>query len=160
MRPIMRVCLLAAVFAIGCTATVPLAVDVEEEQPPGNAIDWPQFLGPLGNSISTETGIIAPWPKDGLKIVWTKKVGIGYSMPTISNGKLYHFDRHGDNARLTCMNSLTGVEHWRFEYPTSYRDKYNYNNGPRCSPVIDGDRVFIHGVEGMLHCINAKDGSV
>src|SRR5206468_447621 len=66
----------------------------------------------------------------------------------------------GDKARLTCMNSLNGAEDWRFEYPTSYRDHYNYNNGPRACPVVDGNLVFIHGVEGMLHCIDARNGSV
>src|SRR5262245_6024822 len=40
--------------------------------------DWPSFLGPHGTSISTETGIIAPWPKSGLKMVWMKKIGEGY----------------------------------------------------------------------------------
>src|SRR5258708_32441689 len=27
--------------------------------------DWPQFLGPTGDSVSTEKGIVTPWPKDG-----------------------------------------------------------------------------------------------
>src|SRR5205814_3922410 len=66
--------------------------------------------------------------------------------------------RHGDRARLTCMNSETGAFLWKFEYPTDYEDYYGYNNGPRCSPVIDGDRVYIYGVEGMLHCIRVDDG--
>jgi outer membrane protein assembly factor BamB len=61
-------------------------------------------------------------------------------------------------ARLNCWKADTGEELWRFEYPTDYRDKYNYNGGPRAGPVVDGDRVFIHGVEGMLHCVRAADG--
>jgi outer membrane protein assembly factor BamB len=122
--------------------------------------DWPGFLGPLGTSVSTEKGIIAPWPKDGLRVVWHKEVGTGYCMPAISNGKLFHFDRVAKNARLSCLDPKTGDEHWTFKYPTAYKDKYGYNNGPRCSPVVDGDLVFLHGAEGMLHCLNAKDGSV
>ena len=31
-------------------------------------------------SISTEKGIISPWPKDGPKILWHKEVGAGYGM--------------------------------------------------------------------------------
>src|SRR5262249_39715105 len=45
-------------------------------------------------------------------------------------------------------------------YPTKYEDAYNYSNGPRCCPVIDGDRVYIYGVEGMLHCVRAVDGKL
>ena len=55
--------------------------------------DWPKFLGPLGTSVSTEKGILTPWPKDGPKILWHKELGPGYGMPTIAKGKLYHFDR-------------------------------------------------------------------
>ena len=131
--------------------------------------DWPCFLGPLGTSVSTEKGIISPWPKDGLKIVWHKKIGTGYSAPTISKGKLFLFDRElpdkddprkGKKARLTCLDSKTGKFHWKFEYPTDYKDKYNYNNGPRCCPVIDEDRVYIFGPEGMLHCVKFDDGKL
>ena len=58
------------------------------------------------------------------------------------------------------MNAESGEELWRFEYPTNYEDLYGYNNGPRCSPVVDGDRVYSYGAEGMLHCLNAADGSL
>jgi outer membrane protein assembly factor BamB len=120
--------------------------------------DWPGFLGPLGTSVSAEKGIVAPWPKSGPRVLWHKPIGTGYGAPSISKGKLYFFDRKGDQATLTCMKADTGESLWTFAYSSDYRDKYNYNNGPRCCPVIDGDLVFIHGVEGMLHCLGAGDG--
>ena len=58
------------------------------------------------------------------------------------------------------MSSTTGVEDWRFEYPTDYRDKYNYNNGPRCSPVVDGERVYVYGADGVLCCVGVLDGKL
>src|ERR1019366_4178401 len=86
--------------------------------------DWPKFLGPFGTSVSTEKGIIAPWPKEGLKILWHKELGTGYGMPTIRNGKLYHFDRKPKKdgldeskiVRLTCLNAKTGESFWTYEY--------------------------------------------
>lgn len=122
--------------------------------------DWPRFLGPLGTSVSPEKGITTPWPKGGPKVIWQRKVGIGYAAPVVSKGKLYHFDRKNDTATLTCMKADSGEPIWSFDYPTHYKDKYSYNGGPRCCPVIDGDLVFIHGVEGMLHCLNANTGRV
>ena len=122
--------------------------------------DWPRFLGPLGTSVSTEKGIVTHWPKEGPKVVWQRKVGIGYSAPVISKGKLYLFDRKFNLATLTCMTADTGQTLWTFDYPTSYKDKYSYNGGPRCCPIVDGDLVFIHGVEGMLHCLNAATGKL
>ena len=70
------------------------------------------------------------------------------------------FDRDGGLARLTCMKSETGDELWRFEYPTDYEDLYGYNNGPRTCPVVDGNRVYIFGPEGMLHCVAVSDGKL
>lgn len=120
--------------------------------------DWPRFLGPRGDSTSAEKGIIAPWPKEGLRIVWKRASGEGYCAPTISKGRLFHCARHGNTLRLECLNAETGQLQWKFEYETTYRDKYGYNNGPRCCPVVDGDRVYLYGPEGMLHCVRVADG--
>ena len=121
--------------------------------------DWPKFLGPLGTSVSTEKGLLTPWPKDGPKIIWHKEVGTGYGMPVIAKGKLYHFDRKdAETVRLTCMNAKTAETHWTFEYPSVYEDHFGYNNGPRCSPTVDGDLVYLYGVEGMIHCVRADTG--
>ncbi|HAA71224.1 MAG: hypothetical protein CMJ70_00700 [Planctomycetaceae bacterium] len=127
--------------------------------------DWTTFLGPTGDSKSAETGIVAPWPKEGPKLVWTRRVGTGYGIGSTSRGRYYHFDRWdprprapSGKARLTCMHAETGKELWRFEYDTQYEDLLGYNNGPRCSPVIEGNRVYIYGAEGMLHCLRANDG--
>jgi len=125
-----------------------------------SGVDWPVFLGPSGNSKSTETGIIKEWPAGGLKLVWHKALGTSYGAPTISRGRLFQFDRFGDNARLYCLNAETGEPLWQYEYPTAYADTYGYNNGPRCSPVIDGDRVYAFGVDGMLVCCRVTDGKL
>jgi outer membrane protein assembly factor BamB len=120
--------------------------------------DWPYFLGPTGDSVSTEKGILAPWPREGPRLVWQRKLGEGYGMPAISRGRLFVFDRAGNRARLRCWNSETAEELWSFDYPTQYQDLYNYSGGPRCSPVVDGDRVYIYGAEGMLYCLRVEDG--
>lgn len=127
--------------------------------------DWPSFLGPTRDSKSSETGLITPWPADGLRIVWKKKLGTGYAIGSIAAGRYFQFDRHDSRpgrgmARLTCLNAETGQEIWKFEYPCKYEDMLGYNNGPRASPVVDGNRVYILGVEGMLHCLRANDGKL
>lgn len=122
--------------------------------------DWPCFLGSAGTSVSTEKGIIKPWPNEGLKVVWHLPLGTGYGMPSISQGRLFQFDRVGDKSRLRCLKSTTGELVWTFDYTMEYEDSYGYNNGPRCCPVVDGDRVYTFGVEGMLYCLDVKTGKV
>ncbi len=154
---------LAFVFMLGAVSWNEVQGSTAEAQAPDlrtrkTGSDWPRFLGPTGDSKSSEKSIPIPWPKEGPSIVWHKKIAASYGAPTISRGRLFLFDRHGDKARLTCMKSETGDELWRFEYPTDYEDMYGYNNGPRTCPVVDGNRVYIFGAEGMLHCINVSDG--
>ena len=122
--------------------------------------DWPTFLGPHGNAKSTETSLALPWPVNGPKIVWQMQAGEGYSAPAVSKGRLFLFHHTGDTARLTCMNSETGLEIWKFEYSSDYEDLYGFSNGPRATPLVENDRVYIHGVQGNLYCLNVADGKV
>ncbi len=47
---------------------------------------------------------------------------------------------------------------WEFKYDSNFEDLYGYDNGPRASPLVDGDRVYLFGAEGMLHCLRTVDG--
>jgi outer membrane protein assembly factor BamB len=120
--------------------------------------DWPCFLGPTHDSISTEKGIISPWPKEGLRVVWYQKVGQGYGAPTVCGDHLFIFDRQDKDARLRALDRKTGETAWTFKYPTRYVDEFGYSNGPRCCPIVDDGRVFLHGAEGMLYCVDAANG--
>ncbi|MFQ3592868.1 MAG: PQQ-binding-like beta-propeller repeat protein [Gemmataceae bacterium] len=122
--------------------------------------DWPCFLGPRHDSTSAEKGLIVPWPKPGPRIVWEKEIGIGYSMPVVARGRLFLFDRLRNRCRLRAMKAETGETLWTYEYPTDYRDQYGYNGGPRSSPVVDGNRVYCFGPEGMLCCVRVSDGKL
>ena len=143
-----------------------LAGNADSDRPPKNlakrqaGVDWPVFLGPSGNSKSPEQGIVTAWPAAGPRKVWELPLAEGYAMPVVARGRLLVFDRVGDQARLRCMQSETGDILWSFTYDTTYEDPYGYSNGPRSSPVIDGNRVFIFGPEGMLHCLQVSDGTL
>jgi outer membrane protein assembly factor BamB len=121
-------------------------------------VDWPDFLGPQRNGRSPETGLPTDWTGRTPPIVWQCQLGESYSAPSISRGRLFHFDRYGDVHRLTCHNCETGAELWTYELPADYSDMLGYNNGPRATPVVDGNRVYIVSPEGQLHCVRASDG--
>lgn len=156
------IAILAPVLAIGCATSAepeaPKPGAAERIPPLREGSDWPKFLGPNGDSTSPETGIPTSWPKDGLKKLWDCELGLGYAPPSVVAGRLFHFDRFEDNARVSCRNAETGELVWKFEYPTTYEDFYGYDAGPRACPVVDGDRVYVYGVEGMLLCLAVADG--
>ena len=119
--------------------------------------DWPDFLGPNRDSISPENGIQTVWPPE---IIWTRELGVGYGIGSVFKGRYFHIGRFGDKARVECLESETGKELWRFEYTTDYEDLLGYNNGPRCTPVVDQDRVYALGVDGVLLCLRVTDGKL
>ena len=58
--------------------------------------------------------------------------------------------------RVLCLDEKTGKELWKHEYPAEYA--ISYAAGPRCTPTVDGDRVYTLGAMGDLFCLNAADG--
>ncbi len=126
----------------------------------GAGVDWYRFLGPDLDGKSPEVGIRTDWSEGRLPILWQHPVGAGYSMPSVADGRLFLFDRHTNRARLTCLESRTGRELWRAESATDYVDHYGYSDGPRASPVIDGDRVYVFGVDGLLRAHRVGDGGL
>jgi outer membrane protein assembly factor BamB len=90
--------------------------------------------------------------------MWQIPLHEGYGICSISRGRAFQFDRQNGRGVLLCLNSETGKEIWRYGYDYVYRDLYGYNNGPRTSPLIDGDRVYLYGVAGNLICVDAASG--
>jgi outer membrane protein assembly factor BamB len=154
--------LLAAIVAVSAnqfatgSAAEPAAAQPKIARRAGS--DWPVFLGPTGDSKSSETGLKTPWSAAGPPLVWQAEIAGGYAAPAISAGRLFLFDRESDHNRLRALESETGRPLWEFTYPTEYRDLYGYDGGPRCAPVVDGDRVYLFGPEGMLHCLDVAAG--
>ena len=122
--------------------------------------DWPIFLGPRQDGISRETGLLKSWPAKGPPVLWTRGIGEGYSAPVTSRGRLIVFQRIGDNEIIESLDSRTGEPQWRYAYPTQYRDRYQYNGGPRSSAAIDGDRVYTYGAEGTVTCVELETGKL
>ena len=128
-------------------------------------LDWPRFLGINGDGKSAETGLNTDWNNRPPTVVWHKKTGTGFAAPSIANGRLMLYQRvrneEGDkrfSERLSCFHSETGEELWQVDFPTSFQDLGGYGDGPRSTPVIDGNRVFILSPQGMLRCLQCVDG--
>ncbi len=122
--------------------------------------EWPCFLGSTHNGHSKETKLLKKFPATGPQLVWEMNKGTGYSSPSISNGKLVFFHRKASQEVVECLHPETGERFWQHTYPTEFEDRYGYNNGPRASPIIDGERVYTMGAEGKLHCQHLPTGKV
>lgn len=123
-----------------------------------SAGDWPRFLGPNGDCTSSETGLIDRFPVIGPPVVFSKEIGTGYAAPSVRGDLLVLHHRLGDEEIVAAMDKKTAKTVWSHKYPTSYRDPFGYNNGPRCTPLLTADRCYTYGAEGKLICLDLKTG--
>jgi outer membrane protein assembly factor BamB len=123
-----------------------------------SAADWPQFLGPARNGISPETGLMKAWPADGPKEVWRMKGGVGMSGLAISGGKLMTLVQRDGKQWLLALEAKTGKTLWETPLAPEYENQMG--NGPRGTPAISGDQVFVFTGEGILIAASTKDGKI
>jgi outer membrane protein assembly factor BamB len=124
----------------------------------GLAGDWPQLLGPDRNGTTVEKDLIDTFTKDGPRVVWQHKLGEGYASPVIAQGKLIIFHRVDNDDIIECLAAATGKPVWKYTYRTDYRDNLGKGDGPRSTPVIAGDKVYLLGAAGKLLCLTMKSG--
>ena len=128
-----------------------------------SAADWPEWRGRGRQGMWLEEGIIERIPADGLKVQWRVPVRAGYSGPAVAGGRVFLLD-HSRTAgsrvseRAICLDERTGKILWTREWDADYRG-LDYANGPRATPTVDGDRVYVLGAKGSLRCLRTADGS-
>ncbi|HBE66795.1 MAG TPA: pyrrolo-quinoline quinone [Planctomycetaceae bacterium] len=136
------------------------------------AEDWPQWMGPDRDGRYTETGVIESIPAGGLKKLWSTPVEVGYSGPAVVGDKVYVTDYVKESGeienkpssrdkltgreRVLCLDAKTGKIVWEHSYKRSYA--VSFGAGPRATPTVDGDHVFILGTEGDLTCLDRHRG--
>lgn len=173
-RRLIRHCIPLACLALAGCIELPVDSIAEAERPENSTqtekpaataedardgSDWPMFLGPTGDGISSEVDLLTEWPAEGPTVLWARPIGTGYSAPSIQGDRLVAFHRERNVEVIECLNAVTGEQIWRTEYSSDFRDPYGYNNGPRCSPLLDGDVCYTFGAEGLLRCSQLSDGA-
>ena len=127
----------------------------------GQVPDWPQFRGPHSDGKSTETGLLKTWPEEGPKMLWKiEGLGRGYSSISIVDGTIYTMgDREtdgGDEVQFVIAYDLkTQKELWATRVGPPHG-----GGGPRCTPTVDGDLLYVIGTAGDLVCAAAATGKV
>ena len=120
--------------------------------------DWPQHLGPKRDSQSAETGILRTWPKAGPAVAWSRPVGSGWAGPVVQGGRLVLFHRVGDSEVVESLEAASGNGVWKQEYRTRYIDDFEFDPGPRSTPLIADGKVFTLGADGDLRVWEAATG--
>ena len=124
---------------------------------PVQAADWPQFRGPRGDGICTETGWTDRFGPEGPPVTWQKQVGIGYAAVSVADGRLLTAGWADGRTTVHCLDARTGASHWDFAYAVTRHDKQHVG-GPAATPAIGDGRVYTLSREGELFCLDLRRG--
>jgi outer membrane protein assembly factor BamB len=124
------------------------------------AADWPQWRGPDRSGVSTETGLLKAWPKDGPKLLWTfKNAGLGFSGPAIVGNRLYTLGVRDEQTFVIAVDVTGGKEIWSTKIGPLFTFKGNsWGDGPRSTPTTDGDHLYALDATGILVCLETAKG--
>ena len=128
------------------------------------AQDWPDFRGPDAQGHSSERGLPLEW-SESKNITWKTPVpGLGWSSPVVANGKVWittAVEQKGISLRAIAFDVATGKEVVNvevFKIPTDRRDINPKNSWASPTPVLDGDRVYVHfGADGTAALSSSGD---
>jgi len=131
-----------------------------------NAQDWPRWRGQHFDGVSRETGLLNPWPKEGPRQIWQVGLSGGFSTVAVADGRLFTQTKDGTHELVLCLDAATGKELWRHRYVADYDAHVTFTSGPRpdsrtgprATPTVDGDRVYVMGATGILIALEAKTG--
>src|SRR5437588_25419 len=134
--------------------------------PIANTADWPQWRGPHRDDVSAESGLMTSFPPGGPRLAWKfEDAGVGYSGVAIAGGTLYGFGSTGDEGEefVFALDAATGSPKWRT--PLTIAKELpgflaGWGGGPRCTPTVDGDHVYVLGSQGDLACLETAGGKL
>ena len=118
--------------------------------------DWPQFRGPNRDGVSKETGLLSGWPEAGPRRVWQVELGKGYSGIAVAAGRAYTMFASGKDEFAVALDAGTGQEIWRVRVGGKFKEMFG--DGPRSTPTVDAERVYVLGARGMLYALGSSDG--
>jgi outer membrane protein assembly factor BamB len=127
---------------------------------PLQAADWPQFLGPTRDGVASAEEAALPEKLPLADPLWAHAVGEGHAGPVVVGGKVIIFHRQQDQAVAECLEAKTGTVLWQQRWPTSYKDSFGMDQGPRAVPSVADGRIYLHGADGWLRALELESGKL
>jgi outer membrane protein assembly factor BamB len=96
------------------------------------------------------------WP--GPRLVWTASgLGAGYGAVAVSNGRIFVQSLRGRQSTVHALSAGDGRYLWSKNLGAGGSN--DRGSGPRGTPTVDGDRVYVLTENGDLFCLLAADAT-
>ncbi|WP_145172866.1 PQQ-binding-like beta-propeller repeat protein [Rubripirellula lacrimiformis] len=147
--------------SVGAFAAIAIAVSVAQ------AGDWPQYRGLAGDGKSVES--IGQVSSDAMKVLWNVPAPLGFSSMSVADGLAYTLIARDDKETVVALDAATGQEVWSVPLGSSKYEQGGGDSGapgnrggdgPRSTPTVDGDRLYVYDSYMVLSCLDTKTGRV
>ena len=119
--------------------------------------DWPFVRGPAYNGHSAGTNLADEWPAEGPPVLWTRKLGQGYSAFVATGDRVFTQGQNITGQFVYCLEADTGETIWEYRYDWPYETAGVYP-GPRSTPTLSNGRLFFTSPDGLLCCLDQSSG--
>ena len=121
--------------------------------------DWPQWRGQDRSGVSRETGLLREWPRSGPTLTWSaSQLGAGYGSVSVAGARVFVQGMKNRQSVVTSLDRATGKPVWSIALGSAQEN--DRGSGPRSTPSVDGDRVYVLTENGDLVCLLVADGKV
>ena len=137
-----------------------------------HALDWNQYRGLQSDNKTTETLASTDFLGKSKSLKWKAPTPLGFSSFAVVGSKAYTMVAEEDEdglMREVCiaLDLQTGKRAWSawltvMDYKSGGGNAGTSDNkggdGPRSTPSVFGDKVWVYDSDMNLHCLSAKDG--
>jgi outer membrane protein assembly factor BamB len=125
---------------------------------------WTQYRGPNHDGVSTDP-IIKQWPVEGPRQLWRTSLNAGFSSFAVSQDRAYTLVRRfadgQDQETCVALHADTGEELWATPVGLAQYDSGgDEGDGPRSTPSVDGNSVYVLSAYLRLYCLDTQTGAV
>ena len=130
---------------------------------------WPQYRGVEGDGKSNELMPPVDWESWQPHLAWKAKTPLGFSSFAIAGGRCFTLVSDGEREACLAFDANTGKELWRSELSANDYGHDGGNagakgnrggDGPRSTPRIDDDRIYVYDAQLVLSCLHAGSGDL
>jgi outer membrane protein assembly factor BamB len=141
---------LAGLLLLACPVLLPIRAD-----------DWPGWRGPDRTGVSAEKGLLAAWPQEGPKLLWSiTGLGGGYASPAVVGERIFVMGSRDGDEYVQARSVRDGKPLWAVKVGKVGKNRGPNYPGPRATPTVEGGRLWTLGSDGNLVCLRTEDGQL
>jgi outer membrane protein assembly factor BamB len=151
-------------LALGCCVVGAWLVMTAPVNHAWAAAPWPEFRGPTGDGVSQEHNLPVEW-SESQGVAWKTPVpGKAWASPVIWDRLVWLANATEDGTRLSavavaCDSGRVIHDITVFEIATP-QFCHPFNSYASCTPVIEGDRLYLHYGSAGTACLDTESGTI